>query len=104
MALEEILAEKIRATLMRRAPRDYYDLWFLLQREDLDLALLPSLLRLKLETVKRPYEPQRLWTQLDVLQRLWNDDLRQLLSDVPPFEDVFQQLRALFEAKLPQTL
>jgi predicted nucleotidyltransferase component of viral defense system len=26
MTLEEILAETIRATLMRRAPRDYYDL------------------------------------------------------------------------------
>lgn len=104
MALEEILAEKVRAALMRRAPRDYYYLWFLLQREDLDLSLMPSLLWAKLETVKQPYEPQRLWTQLDVLQRLWNDDLRQLLGDVPPFEKVFRQLQALFEAKLPKTL
>jgi predicted nucleotidyltransferase component of viral defense system len=104
MALEEILAEKIRATLMRRTPRDYYDLWFLLQREDIDLKLMPALLRAKLQTVERSYEPQELWTQLEVLRRLWNDDLRQLLSDVPPFEDVFQQLRALFEAKLPETL
>jgi hypothetical protein len=54
--------------------------------------------------VERPYEPQELWTQLDILRRLWNDDLRQLLSDVPPFEEVFLQLRALFEAKLPETL
>jgi len=104
MALEEILAEKVRATLMRRAPRDYYDLWFLLQREDLDWALLPSLLRAKLDTVKQPYEPERLWADLDVLQRLWNDDLRQVLGNVPPFEDVFHQLRSLFQAKLPETL
>jgi predicted nucleotidyltransferase component of viral defense system len=104
MALEEILAEKIRATLMRRTPRDYYDLWFLLQREDIDLKLLPDLLRVKLQTVERPYDPQELWTQIDILRRLWNDDLRQLLSDVPPFEDVFLQLRALFESKLPSTL
>ena len=104
MALEEILAEKIRAALMRRAPRDYYDLWFLLQREDIDFTLLPTLLCAKLDTVNRAYEPETLWKQPDVLQRLWNDDLRQLLSDVPPFEEVFQQLRALFEAKLPDTL
>lgn len=104
MALEEILAEKVRATLMRRAPRDYYDLWFLLQREDLDWALLPSLLRTKLDTVKQPYEPERLWADLDVIQRLWHDDLRQLLGNVPPFEDVFHQLRSLFQAKLPETL
>ena len=89
---------------MRRTPRDYYDLWFLLQRENTDLGILPSLLRVKLQTVERPYEPRALWTQLDILRRLWNDDLRQLLTDVPPFDDVFPQLRALFEAKLPETL
>jgi hypothetical protein len=75
-----------------------------LQREDIDLNPLPALLRLKLQTVERPYEPQELWTQLDILRRLWNDDLRQLLSDVPPFQDVFLQLRELFEAKLPEAL
>lgn len=54
--------------------------------------------------LERLYEPQELWTRPDILRRLWNDDLRQLLSDVPPFEQVFPQLRALFEAKLPETL
>jgi len=82
MALEEILAEKTRATLMRRAPRDYFDLWWLL----------------------RAYEPQKLWAEPDVLQRLWTDDLRQLMHDVPPFDTMFGELRALFEERMPQTL
>ena len=104
MALEEILAEKIRAALMRRAPRDYFDLWLLFQREDIAFAALPDLMRAKLDTVDRPYEPQKLWEEPDVLQRVWTDDLRQLMRDVPPFDTMFRELRALFEERMPTTL
>jgi predicted nucleotidyltransferase component of viral defense system len=104
MALEEILAEKIRAALMRRAPRDYFDLWLLFQREDITFAVLPDLIRAKLDTVGRPYEIQGLWEEPDVLQRVWTDDLRQLMRDVPPFDIMFRELRALFEKRMPRTL
>jgi predicted nucleotidyltransferase component of viral defense system len=104
MALEEILAEKIRAALMRRAPRDYFDLWLLFQRQDIAFAALPELVRAKLDTVNRPYQPQILWEEPDVLRQVWTDDLRQLMRDVPPFEDMFRELRALFEKRLPSKL
>ncbi len=104
MALEEILAEKIRAALMRRAPRDYYDLWVLLQRDDIDPDTLPGLIRAKLATVRRAYEPEKLWEQPDVLQRLWLDDLRQLMRNVPAFDTMFHELRTLFEERMPARL
>lgn len=104
MTLEEILAEKIRAALMRRAPRDYFDLWLLLQREDIVFAALPGLIQAKLDTVGRPYEPQRLWNEPDILQRVWTDDLRQLMRDVPPFEAMFRKLRTMFGERMPKTL
>lgn len=104
MALEEILAEKVRAALMRRVPRDYFDLWLLLQREDIAFAVLPDLIRAKLDTVGRSYTPQSLWEETDVLMRVWNDDLRQLMRDVPPFETMFGQLRVLFEERMPGAL
>ncbi len=104
MALEEILAEKIRAALMRRTPRDYYDLWLLFQREDLDFDALPDLLRAKLDTVKRAYEPELLWQEPEVLRRLWVDDLRQLTRRVPAFDGMFCELRTLFEARMPAVL
>jgi predicted nucleotidyltransferase component of viral defense system len=104
MTLEEILAEKIRATLMRHAARDYLDLWLLLQREDVTFSALPDLIRAKLDTVDRPYEPQSLWAESDVLRRVWNDDLRQLMNDVPPFDTMFRELQALFEERMPRTL
>jgi len=38
------------------------------------------------------------------LQRVWTDDLCQLMRDVPPFDTMFRELRALFEERMPATL
>ena len=89
---------------MRRAQRDYFDLWLLLRREDIAFDLLPGLVWSKLETVNRPYEPWRLWEDTDVVKRVWRDDLRQLMRDVPPFDTMLHELRILFERRMPETL
>jgi hypothetical protein len=51
-----------------------------------EALMITDLIQAKLDTVGRPYEPQRLWEEADVLQRVWTDDLRQLMRDVPPFD------------------
>jgi predicted nucleotidyltransferase component of viral defense system len=104
MALEEILAEKIRAALMRRAPRDYFDLWLLFQQDDIAFNMVPDLVRAKLETVDHPYDPSGLWQSPDVLKRLWTEDLRQLMRDVPPFDTAYSELQALFKVHMPERL
>jgi predicted nucleotidyltransferase component of viral defense system len=104
MALEEILAEKIRAALMRRAPRDYFDLWLLFQRDDIAFDTVPDLVRVKLDTVDHPYNPASLWESPSVMKRLWSEDLRQLMRDVPPFDAVFRELQGFFEASMPEKL
>jgi predicted nucleotidyltransferase component of viral defense system len=104
MALEEIMAEKTRATLVHRASRDYFDLWLLFQREDIAFAALPDLIRAKLDTVGYAYEPQAFWEEPDVLQRVWADDLRQLTRDVPPFDTMFRELCVLFDERMSGTL
>jgi len=62
------------------------------------------LIRAKLDTVGRAYEPGALWEEPDVLQRVWADDLRQLMRDVPPFDAMFRELRVLFDERIPGTL
>ncbi|MFW6115586.1 MAG: nucleotidyl transferase AbiEii/AbiGii toxin family protein [Chloroflexota bacterium] len=104
MALEEILAEKIRAALMRRTPRDYFDLWLMFQRDEMAFEALPDLVRAKLCAVGHPYRPDELWESPDVLERLWIADLRQLVRDVPPFTTMFAELQVLFHTRLPETL
>ena len=63
-----------------------------------------QLIRAKLDTVDFPYEPQDLWEEADALQRVWTDDLRQLMRDVPPFDTMFRDLRALFEERMSTML
>lgn len=104
MALEEILAEKIRAALMRRTPRDYFDLWLLFQREDIAFDALPILVQAKLDSVGHPYEPETLWASPRMLERLWIEDLRELMRDVPPFDIMFRELQVSFKKWLPETL
>jgi predicted nucleotidyltransferase component of viral defense system len=104
MALEEILAEKIRAALMRRTPRDYFDLWLLFQRDDIAFDGLPVLVQAKLASVGHPYAPDTLWKSPRVLERLWTEDLRELMRDVPPFETMFRELQVSFKKRLPETL
>jgi predicted nucleotidyltransferase component of viral defense system len=104
MALEEIMAEKIRAALMRRTPRDYFDLWLLFQRDDITFGALPALVQAKLNTVGHPYEPDTLWESPRVLKRLWIEDLHELMRDVPPFGTMFRELQVSFERWLPETL
>ena len=104
MAMEEITAEKIRAALMRRAPRDYFDLWLLFQQDDIAFERVPHLLRPRLDTVDHPYDPSSLWESPDVLRRLWRDDLCQLTREVPPFTAAYSELQALFEVHMPGRL
>ena len=104
MPLEEILAEKVRAAIIRRAPRDYFDLWLLFQRDDIAFDGLTVLVQAKLDSVRHPYEPDTLWKSPQVLERLWMEDLRELMRDVPPFGTMFRELQVSFEKWLPETL
>lgn len=101
MPLEEMTAEKIRAALMRKAPRDYFDLWLLLQEPALDLTIIPRLVLAKLETVKVAWDPTPLWTGLETLKRAWQADLHELLPQVPDFDTLVQDLRRDLPALLP---
>ncbi len=104
MALEEILAEKIRAAMMRRMPRDYFDLWLMFQQDGIAFDTLPDLVQAKLRTVGHPYTPDELWEPEGVLERLWMEDLRELMQDVPPFNTTFRELKDLFYRWMPETL
>jgi predicted nucleotidyltransferase component of viral defense system len=93
MQLEEMVAEKLRAALMRKMPRDYFDLWLVLREEAVNTALVPNLLEAKLEAVGQAYDPSLFWQDWDVLERLWQEDLRELMPQVPEFEAMIGELK-----------
>ena len=80
-----MVAEKVRALLMRGKPRDAYDLWLMRSKGwPVDLPLVAR----KLALYQLEYSPDRLQTALTQVARDWERDLGPLMPQLPTFEDV----------------
>jgi predicted nucleotidyltransferase component of viral defense system len=92
LALDHLLAEKLRALLVRGKPRDLYDIWLLLrQGVEPDLALVER----KLALYDRTWESEALEEAMENVQAGWERDLRHLLPQFVPYEIVRERVEAL---------
>ncbi len=92
MRLKEILAEKIRAILMRSKARDLYDLWFLLKRGvNVDIDLVGR----KLETAGIPLKREILIRKIHEIKSLWKHEIPMLVSNPPPYDKVIREIQPL---------
>lgn len=95
---KHMLAEKMRALLMRGKPRDLYDIWFLThQGVSLDLDLLER----KLAGYDIRLSLSRFEQALEEVRPEWKRDLRPLLSQYVSWEDIsanVDHLRSQFRA------
>jgi predicted nucleotidyltransferase component of viral defense system len=108
-ALEEIVAEKLRAILQhveklqqrgwsRSRARDYYDLWRVLgeYQNQLDLSDFSSLLRAKCTVRNVSFNgPEDFFqkTMIDYVEKTWEQWLGPLIPDLPDFDTVIGELR-----------
>jgi predicted nucleotidyltransferase component of viral defense system len=88
-----LMAEKVRALLMRGKARDLYDVWLLLRQGiEPDRALI----ELKLHTYGIEWSAERLDEALERVAVEWERDLRHLLPQMVPYdlarEDVLARL------------
>ncbi len=92
LTLEHLLAEKVRALLMRSKPRDLYDIWLLLRRgAQPDLPLIQR----KLSLYGMTWERGALEEALERVRADWERDLRPLLPQFVTYEDVRRGVTAL---------
>jgi len=83
---EHMLAEKVRALLVRGAPRDLYDIWLLLQKGvTLDQATIDA----KLALYDQKFSSAALRSAAAGVEATWERDLRPLLPQWVAFEDVW---------------
>lgn len=82
LTLEHILAEKVRALLIRAKPRDLYDLWFLLSK---GARADHALINVKMSLYDMTFSATRLKRALRSIQTDWERDLKPLLATVPDF-------------------
>lgn len=85
MALEELMAEKVRAMLVRRKARDAYDIWFLLNK-----GISPSndQIQKKLDHYGVELNALLIKDALEEIELIWDKELRSLMAASPDFKNV----------------
>ncbi|MFQ6121115.1 MAG: nucleotidyl transferase AbiEii/AbiGii toxin family protein [Methanosarcinales archaeon] len=89
--LKEISAEKLRATIQRKKPRDYFDIYLLLK--NFEIQDLQELTKKKMDAVNRVYDLNSIFESLDDVQTLWKQDLIELVPELIDFNEVITFLR-----------
>jgi len=97
LALEEILAEKIRALMWRGDARDLYDLWFLIRK---DVQVNIALANRKLSYYDLKFEKERFVERVADLKKGWNEKLRPIVSALPSFEKVEKDVKEALATSL----
>lgn len=85
----EILAEKIRAIMTRRQPRDLYDVYHLLQKS---VLVDSELVQEKLDYYDIEYDTEALLDRAKALERQWDDLGTLTYSEPPTFAEAIETL------------
>ncbi len=92
--LEEVIAEKMRSIMQRTAPRDLYDLWYLLVEAGLDIE--DAIYCFHDKAKHKGYEPKDLVAVLEkkkqIFYKHWSEHLSDQLIEIPDFEEVWREL------------
>ncbi|MEZ5031277.1 MAG: nucleotidyl transferase AbiEii/AbiGii toxin family protein [Saprospiraceae bacterium] len=102
--LEEILIEKLRSIMQRMQARDFYDIWYLLEIHEMDIAFYSIEFRAKCRSKK--IDPTDFHNKLE--QRLpkykgrWKASMADQIQDLPDFDQVEREvMRHLKRLELP---
>ncbi|MGD0575923.1 MAG: nucleotidyl transferase AbiEii/AbiGii toxin family protein [Anaerolineales bacterium] len=94
LTAEQLMAEKVRALIMRKNPRDVYDLW-LLSRQG--VGMRPELVSAKLAVYNLEPAKDLLAAALTQAQMDWERDLRSLLPEFVSWEELYPVVSTLLD-------
>jgi predicted nucleotidyltransferase component of viral defense system len=93
--LEEVLVEKLRCIMQRMQPRDYYDIWYLLEVYGLDIDFFVPEFSEKCEA--KGIDPSTFHKSIE--KRLpqyngrWAKSMTDQIQDLPPFDQVEREMK-----------
>jgi len=97
--LEEILVEKLRSIMQRMQARDFYDIWYLLEINGLEIKFFTSEFIKKCES--KNVNPKDFFKKLE--QRLpqykarWQKSIKEQIQNLPKFEQVEREVMRHFK-------
>ena len=92
--LEEVLVEKLRSVMQRMQARDFYDIWYLLEIHEMDVAFYSNEFKAKCES--KEMDPVTFHGKLE--QRLpqykgrWQRSMADQIHDLPDFDQVVREV------------
>ena len=93
MSASEMMAEKVRAVMMRDKPRDVYDLWFLARK---GIVLDVKLVKRKLRSHDLEFDLGVITEAAEKKEGMWEQDLGSLvMGRLPDFQEVMDGIRLL---------
>jgi uncharacterized protein len=94
-SLEEVLVEKLRSVMQRMQARDFFDLWFLLEQQNMDIELYAKEFALKCNA--KGLNPADLHKKLSdrrpQYKARWNKSLSDQIKDLPDFGKVEREIQ-----------
>jgi len=96
LSQDEMIAEKMAATIGRNKPRDHYDLYQIIKRK------IPINLRLVEQKCKQSgdeYSIIKMFNQAQKLHKRWREDLEPLIIEDVTFKEIMQTLAKHFKLK-----
>ena len=94
--LEELVAEKIRAMLQRNKPRDYLDIYYILNRKNFNLKKAVEIAKKKLKASNDEFDVKKAFSNLHVVRSLWEKNLKEIMPDAPNFDVIIKKLGEKF--------
>lgn len=92
--LEELLVEKLRCVMQRMQPRDYYDIWYLLEVHGMDIDFYTNEFRNK--CISKQQNPEdfhkKLEQKLPQYKARWQKSMNDQIKDLPDFEQVQREV------------
>jgi predicted nucleotidyltransferase component of viral defense system len=89
-SLEECLIEKLRSTMQRMQARDFYDIWFILEKEKIDINFYINEFCIKCENKGLSISDfhTTINKRLSQYKGKWENSLKHQIHDLPDFEKV----------------
>jgi len=93
--LEEVLIEKMRTVMQRMQARDFYDIWFLLEKHRIDAAFHMNEFARKCASKNLNHLdfPAKLSERLPQYKGRWESSLREQIKDLPDFDTVEREVQ-----------
>lgn len=97
--LEEVLIEKMRSVIQRMQARDFYDIWYLLEKQSLNIGFYMTEFRNKCKSKGiHSYEfPSKLAERLPQYKGRWQVSMKDQIRDLPDFDKVEREVQRNFK-------